>query len=144
MKLKECMEDTADNKVWGDWMLINLCVLCPVQYACLSSSLMSWSWFSRPPLNGMTKAPGSWLSTHSLIFTNLVESSIHRTSWMTWLSRECLLCAWRMHIHDSSWTNIWAFAGDCSPKVAFCLRQFDFVFIENFQLKVWLTRTYKA
>lgn len=75
MQLKECMEDTADNKVWGDWMLINLCVLCSVQYFCLSSSLLSCIWFSRLPLKGMTKAPGSWLSTHSLIFTNLAKSA---------------------------------------------------------------------
>lgn len=75
MQLKECMEDTADNKVWGDWMLINLCVLHSVQYFCISSSLLSCSWLSRPPLKGMTEAPGSWLSTHSLIFTNLVKSA---------------------------------------------------------------------
>lgn len=73
MQLKECMEDTADNKVWGDWMLINLCVLHSAQYFCISSSLLSCSRLSTLPLKGMTKAPGSWLSTHSLIFSNLVK-----------------------------------------------------------------------
>lgn len=73
MQLKECTEDTADNKVRGDWMLINLCVLHSAQYFCISSSLLSCSWLSRPPLKGMTRAPGSWPSTHSLIFSSLAE-----------------------------------------------------------------------
>lgn len=98
MQLKECMEDTADNKVWGDWMLINLCVLCSVQYFCLSSSLLSCSWLSKPPLKGMTKAPGSWLSTHSLIFTNLFQTEAAKLVGGL-DERES-----DMHIHESSWT----------------------------------------
>lgn len=78
MQLKECTEDTADNKVRGDWMLINLCVLHSAQYFCISSSLLSCSWLSRPPLKGMTRAPGSWPSTHSLIFSSLAEMETRR------------------------------------------------------------------
>lgn len=99
MQLKECMEDTADNKVWGDWMLINLCVLCSLQHFCLSSSLMSCSWLSRLPLKGMTKAPGSWLSTHSLIFSNLMEE---RQPQGDLIEKEVFVVVLEMHIHESS------------------------------------------
>lgn len=128
MQLKECMEDTADNKVWGDWMLINLCVLCSVQYCCRSSSLLSWSWLSRPPLKGMTKAPGSWLSTHSLIFTSLVESvdtrnSSVRTRW-TWMylfsKSECIFM--RTAEHGSV----------CRRKLSKVVTESDFMFLEKF------------
>ena len=143
MQLKECMEDTADNKVWGDWMLINLCVLCSVQYCCRSSSLLSCSWLSRPPLKGMTKAPGSWLSTHSLIFTNLVKKKKKKKSAATKTclkedlinTRVCVICRC-MHIHDSSWTNIRVFAGDCAPKMPISFRV-GLCFHKSFQLEFW-------
>lgn len=134
MQLKECMEDTADNKVWGDRMLINLCVLCAVQYFCLSSSLWSCSWLSRPPLKGMTKAPGSWLSTHSLIFTSLVNTAATTpVGGLDWNRSICYLLA-----HAYSWEqlNIWVFAGDCTPQEAF-LSEFDFSFLKSFQPNVW-------
>lgn len=50
----------------------HLCVFCSSQYLFLSSSSsMSRSLDSIAPLTGITKAPGSWASTHSLIFANL-------------------------------------------------------------------------
>lgn len=77
-------------------MLINLCVLHLAQYFCISSSLLSCSWFSRPPLKGMTRAPGSWLSTHSLIFTSLaemetqqVEKYFARVCYPQWCEYSC-------------------------------------------------------
>lgn len=117
MQLKECMEDTADNKMWGDWMLINLCVLCSVQYFSISSWLASCSWLSRLPLKGMTKAPGSWLSTHSLIFTSLLKRQ-PRDKLEDLINMESFVINWCMHIHESSWTHD-CVQRNCTPKVAF-------------------------
>lgn len=75
-------------------MLINLCVLCSVQYFCCSLSLMSWIWLSRSPLKGMTKAPGSWPSTHSLIFTNLTKKKKQQPR-----SKEAVSDCLRVQIH---------------------------------------------
>lgn len=51
-----------------------LCVFCSSQYLFLSSSSMSCNLNSKAPLKGMTIAPGSWASTHSLIFANLMNN----------------------------------------------------------------------
>lgn len=56
---------------WWSSFLSHLCVFCSSQYLVLSSSSISSSLYSRAPLTGITRAPGSWASTHSLIFTNL-------------------------------------------------------------------------
>lgn len=109
MQLKECTEDTADNKVRGDWMLINLCVLHSAQYFCISSSLLSWSWLSRPPLKGMTRAPGSWPSTHSLIFSSLAEMERRKRGGLTVLRSHGRVCFFLgcMNIHggEADWVN---------------------------------------
>lgn len=54
----------------------HLCVFSSSQYLFLSSSSsMSSSLDSIAPLTGMTRAPGSWASTHSLIFASLRKTS---------------------------------------------------------------------
>lgn len=53
----------------------HLCVFCSSQYLFLSSSSMSRSLASIAPLTGITRAPGSWASTHSLIFANLRKNN---------------------------------------------------------------------
>lgn len=57
----------------------HLCVFCSSQYLVLSSSSMSSSFDSKAPLSGITRAPGSWASTHSLIFANLGQTDIKVT-----------------------------------------------------------------
>lgn len=113
MQLKERTEDTADNKVRGDWMLINLCVLHSAQYFCISSSLLSCSRLSRPPLKGMTRAPGSWPSTHSLIFSSLAEMKGVKSTAFT---QEGLFFLGCMNIHGG-WLSVRLFAGDCALEV---------------------------
>lgn len=142
MQLKECMEDTADNKMWGDWMLINLCVLCSVLYFCLSSSLLSCSRLSRPPLKGMTKAPGSWLSTHSLIFTNLIKKKWKQQSQNTLedLINMNVFVIRCMHAYSWEQLKIWVFVGDCTLKVAFPFRVW-LSFRSSSQLKIRLDYT---
>lgn len=144
MQLKECMEDTADNKVWGDWMLINLCVLCSVQFFCLSSSLSSCSRLSKPPLNGMTKAPGSWLSTHSLIFTSLGKNSSHKTSWSMWLTWKYVSSVAASIFMRAAEHTVGACAGDCTRRwrrVQTVWRSFRKSFKQNISCGVWWSNT---
>lgn len=51
--------------------LIHLVTLFSSKYFPRSASFMSRSLFSNTPLNGIRIAPGSFLSTHSLILINL-------------------------------------------------------------------------
>lgn len=57
----------------------HLCVFCSSQYFFFSSSSMSSSLDSKAPLSGITRAPGSWASTHSLIFANLGRTTMKVT-----------------------------------------------------------------
>lgn len=57
----------------------HLCVFCSSQHLIFSSSSMSSSLDSKAPLNGITSAPGSWASTHSLIFASLGWTNIKVT-----------------------------------------------------------------
>jgi len=54
----------------------DLVVWCSLRYAVRSSSFMSINFSSKAPLNGMIALPGSCSSTHSLIFINLIQSTI--------------------------------------------------------------------
>lgn len=60
---------------------IHLVTLFSSKYFPRSASFMSSSLFSNTPLNGIRMAPGSFLSTHSLILINLkiVITVNHRT-----------------------------------------------------------------
>lgn len=53
--------------------LIYLDTLLSSAYLAFSASSMSKYLFSKAPLKGMSIAPGSFLSTHSLILINLKE-----------------------------------------------------------------------
>lgn len=129
MQLKECTEDTADNKVQGDWMLINLCVLHSAQYFCISSSLLSCSRLSRPPLKGMTRAPGSWPSTHSLIFSSLPEMETRKHGGLKVLLSHGRVCYPRLHEYSwrRGWLSVRLFVWDCVLEVGW-----SFLFFHSF------------